>query len=164
MHIRYSVQRPFHLYFRKLVDELNDELVPGFAGMNEDPCPMDEWDTAPCLVEEVWCWDNAATICRLHYGGSNQLQLLFGSGDANDLSIEYYDYDDFFDKKYHTVDSWELPDKLFYSDDFVKDVIRAYRENFADKKKLKASIDAVVKNRKKYKPNCAVINSFNTAR
>lgn len=164
MHIKYSIQRPFHLYFSKLVDELNNEIVPGFSEMNEDPRTEDDWCKAPSLVEAVWSWDNAATIQRLHYSGSNTLYLLFSSGDTNDLSIEYYDYDDNFDMKYHTVAIWDdMSDEQFYSDDFIKDVIRAYRENFDSKEKLEESIDTIMKNKKNYKPNVKIINSFRNA-
>ena len=163
MHIKYSIQRPFHLYFCQLAGELNNELVPGFTEMKNDPRPESDWRKAPCLVEEVWTWDNAATICRLHNSGANQMQLLFGSGDKNYLSIEYYDYDDYFDPKYHTVDTWELSDELFYSDDFVKDIVRAYRENFSNKTKLQKEIDTIVKNDKNYMPNIKIINSFRNA-
>lgn len=164
MYIKYSIQRSFHLYFSELVDELNNEIVSGFSEMHEDPRPDDDWRKAPSLVEAVWSWDNAATIHRLHYSGSNTLYLLFGSGDTNHLSIEYYDYDDYLDQKYHTVADWDdMSDEQFYSDDFIKDVIRAYRENFDNKKKLIKSIDAVVKNGKNYKPNVKIINSFRNA-
>jgi hypothetical protein len=147
MYIAHSNQRDFHIYFDNLVDEICEERLPGWKNMKDDPRPQEEWSKPHYLPESHWYWDNAVTINRLHYDCICKVLIQFIANRKNYLKLESSEM------------KWELSDELMFSDEFVKDIIRAYCST-NDKDEIIAKFNVIVGNANKYKPNIEIINQF----
>ena len=84
---------------------------------------------------------------------------MFCANDKNSLKLEICGHDEQLDLTYENLGRWQLSDELMFSDEFVKDIIRAYCST-DNKDEIITKFNTIIGNANKYKPNTEIISQF----